>query len=226
MNESNHDIEGAAKGPPADTASQEAAEAESPPVARLKGQAAGDLRRQKELGIAALVAVAAFLVLVYFPSVATLSQMKERISSDARQLRTDRQRSQVLPEMRLTSERLERDLTGFKEFPGHAPLNELIAETTLLGTQLQLRDLRCEPGPEMVDGTLGVLPIRLTFEGNFENVYSFIQRCEQMPRPIRVQELHIRQKQAQQGNAAAPAGDVAVELRLNAYYQAGMAARP
>jgi Tfp pilus assembly protein PilO len=214
------------KGPPSEAPAPEAAEGENPAVARLKAQATGDLRRQRELGVAAIAAIGAFLLLVYFPSVATLSQMNERINTDARQLRTDRERSRVLPEMRLTAQRLERDLSGFKAFPDHAPLNELIAETTQLGTQLQLRDLRCEPGPETMEGTLGLLPIRLTFEGNFENVYSFIQRCEQMPRPVRVQELHIRQKQAQQGNTAAPAGDVSVELRLNAYFQAGIAPRP
>ena len=195
-------------------------DAEMAAVARLKQQAIVDLRRQKQLGIAAMAALGAFLVLVYFPSVTTLAQLKEQIVSDARQLQTDRERSRVLPEMRLTSARLERDLTGFKAFPTQAPLDELISETTQLGMQFQLRDLRCEPAPEIVDGPLGILPVRLTFEGNFENVYSFIRRCEQMPRPVRVQELRIKQKPAGAGNVVPPAGDVTVELRLNVYFEA------
>ncbi len=198
----------------------EVCDVDLPEVARLKDQAASDLRRQKQLAGAAVAAGLAFLMLVYFPSVATLSQLHKRIDNDARKLRTDRERSSLLPQMRVTSARLERDLASFKPFPAASPLNELIGHTSQLGQQLQLRDLRCEPRQEMFDGTLGILPVLLTFEGNFENVYSFIRRCEQMEQPLRVQELRIRQKPAAQANTAPPVGEVTVELLLHAFYEA------
>ncbi len=65
-----------------------------------------------------------------------------------------------------------------------------------------------------------MLPVRLVFEGNFENVYSFIRRCEQMAQPVRIQELHMKQKPAQQAGRAPAAGEVTVELLLNVYFQA------
>jgi Tfp pilus assembly protein PilO len=195
-------------------------DADIAPVARLKEQAARDLRRQKQLAIAVAGALGAFLLLVYFPSVATLAQLNEQLNSDARRLQDDQERSRVLPEMRMTAERLERDLAGFKPFPASAPLDALISETMQLGLQFQLRDLRWEPRPEVVEGPLGVLPVRLVFEGNFENVYSFIRRCEQMAQPVRIQELHMKQKPAQQAGSAPAAGEVTVELLLNVYFQA------
>ena len=192
-------------------------------VGHLKQQAVIDLRRQKQLAGAAFAAVVAFLALVYLPGVTTLARLHERLDLDGRQLRTDRERSSALPDMRLSSARLERDLEGLPDFPAQPPLDELMRETTQLGLQLHLRGLRYQPQDQVREGNLGVLPVRLTLEGNFENVYSFISRCEQMPWPVRVQELHVRQKPAQQGGTP-PAGDVTVEMKLNVYFQASLAA--
>lgn len=196
-----------------------ASDVDFPRVSDLKPRSARDLRLQKQLGAAAAVAVGAFLVLIYVPSATTLTSLHQQINADLRNLESDRARGRLLPELQSTAQRLEKELAGFKPLPAEHGLNELVRETSQLGVQLQLRAFRCEPYDAVVDGPLGTLPVRLTFEGNFQNVFSFVRRCEELERPVRVQEMKVRQKPAQSGALPEP-GEVTVEMVLHVFYAA------
>ncbi len=202
--------------PPAEPAP----EAEPASVARLKRRGTSDLRRQKHLAAAAIVGVVAFVAIFYLPSMSTLSTLHERIVTHAQQLQSDRERGRNLPALRETADRLERELAAFKPLPRGDGLNQLLQETGSLARQLRLRGFRSEPQQPTVNGPLGVLPVRLTFDGNFENAYSFIRRCEELSRPVRVLDLTVRQKPGEQGGAPRP-GEVSVEMVLNVFYDAG-----
>jgi Tfp pilus assembly protein PilO len=197
----------------------EAPEIEPPAVARLKQQAPRDRRSQKQLATVAVVFVAAFLLLVYLPSIKTLSQLHERLTSNALQLESNRERSRALPQLRATADRLERELKLFKQLPGERKVGEVINQATKIGLQLQLHSLRQEQRETVYEGGLGIVPVQMTFEGNFENVYSFLNRCEQLPDPVRVHELKIQPKAPAAGSAL-QSGEVSVTLVLNVYFKA------
>lgn len=197
-----------------------ALEQEAPLITSLKEQAPRDLRVQKQLAVVAVVFVAAFVLLVYLPSISTVSKLHERITSGAQQLESDLERGRSLPWLRTSAVRLENELSGLKPLPDRRDPDEVIHQANDFALQLHLRGFKYEKLDSVVDGPLGTMPLRLSFEGNFENVYSFIRRCEELPRPVLVQEMKIRQKPGTQGTPT-PAGEVVVEMVLNVYYKAG-----
>lgn len=197
----------------------EAPDDDAPSIASLKAQAPHDLRVQKQLAAVAVVFVAAFVLLVYLPSMSELSKLQERITSGAQELQSNRERGRTLPSLRASALRLESELASMKPLPDRREVDEVIRETNGFALQLQLRGFKYDKLDSVVEGPLGTAPLRLSFEGNFENVYSFIRRCEELPRPVRVREMKIMQKQGGQG-APTPVGEVNVEMVLNVYYEA------
>lgn len=200
--------------------SDEALDQEAPHITSLKQQAPRDLRVQKQLAVVAVVFVAAFVLLVYLPSMSTVSKLHERITSGSLQLESNLERGRSLPMLRTAAVRLENELSGLKPLPERPDPDEVIHQANDFALQLQLRGFKYEKLDSVVEGPLGTMPLRMSFEGNFENVYGFIRRCEELPRPVRVREMKIRQKPGTQGMPT-PSGEVLVEMVLNVYYRAG-----
>ena len=180
-------------------------------VAHLRRQSSRDIGRQRQLAVVAGLAIAAFLLLVYFPSTAALQSLRERIRSGLAQLEVDQERSRSLPQLRATSEQLERQLSAFKPIGTEAAVGEFIGRAAEMSTQLRLRDLSCQPANSTVSGSLVATPVLLTASGDFANVYAFLRQCEQMPQWTRVQKLRIRQ-QPKQGDRPLLPGEVHAEL--------------
>lgn len=204
----------------APTAGPAPAEASSPPETcqGLKQQAARDLRRQKQLGVAAGVAVVAFLFLVYLPSMATLADLHQQISSDAYQLRADSRRARKLPEVRSAADLLEHQLSQFRPVPSRPEPNSFMSDAADLATQLSLRSFKCKPLESSTAGLVGTTPVQLSFSGEFENVYTFLRRTEQLPRLMRIHDLKIKQRAGDRG-APVP-GFVDVEMTVHLFFLA------
>lgn len=204
---------------PAPSATLEMPEAETPLVARLKQQAPRDRRAQKQLSTVTVLFVATFALAVFFPSFRRLSDLHERIVAGAQQLQSNRERGKALPDLRARADSLQSQLASFKPLAAERDVPGIINDMVGFGTISQLREFNQQQQEPSLDASLGIWPIRMTFEGNFENVYSFLRRCEQMPTAVRINDISIKQKPGVPGAAAQP-GDVTVSMLLNVYYVA------
>lgn len=192
-------------------------EAEPELIARLKHQAPRDLRIQKQLAIIAVSFVAAFVLLVYLPSMRTLTRLHERLTAGTQMLESNLERGRALPQLRDAANRLEQELAPFKPLPAERALSDVTYEVRRVGAQLSLRGLNQLQQQHLLEDGLGIAPVKLTFEGNFENVYSFIRRCEELPHPVRISEMKIEQKPA---TATTPLqlGEVRVSMVLDVFF--------
>ena len=202
--------------PPA--ATNAAPEADFPAVARLRRRDVAAARLQRSLALAAGGAVVLFLLVVYLPSSTQLADLDRRINDDSDRLGSAAARAARLPQVTRAADALEASLAEFKPLPDDARLGEFIAHVTEVSGRLQLRDFNLDYREPVRDESLSRLPVRLSFGGDFANVFNFLRMVESLPRPLRVRELSVRRAAARGGAAAAP-GEVDVAVTVNLYYR-------
>ena len=187
-------------------------------VAKLKQQGPRDLRAQKHLAAVCAGFVLTFILAFYVPSARTVSELQEQILTGAQQLQSNRERGRALPELRARSDRLENELSAFRPLASEGDVPAIVNQTVSFGSISQLRAFVQQQMEPSIEGPVGVWPIRMSFEGNFENVFSFLRRCEQLPNPVRISEMTIRAKNATSSEPV-QAGDVVVNMVLNVYFR-------
>lgn len=164
---------------------------------RLIDQSRRDARMQKVLLGAALVAILAFVALVYLPSVRRLQMMHRKISDDAALLDAESRQANRLPGVRSAADRLEHHLGHFKPLPSQLEQSQFFRDVYTLTERLSLRELQLQPlGVADVGATGAAMAVRefqvkLHFRGDFVNVYNFLRQLEELPRLLRVREVVV-----------------------------------
>src|SRR5262249_26816133 len=90
-------------------------------------------------------------------------------------------------------------------------LSQVINDLTLAGTQSSLRQFNYKAGMPTRSELFCALPLVVTFEGDFLNVFNFLRSTEDMPRLTRVRNLSLKTKDSKTGKVQAT-------LALNVYF--------
>jgi Tfp pilus assembly protein PilO len=183
----------------------------------LQKQAEWCARVQWGLGMAVLVLVVGFYAAVYRPNRQRLDALNLQIDSSRQTLTGNRSRLQVLPEVNVAVAGMQSWLDQFdKTVPRLPEIGPFINDITEISHQAGLRKgWTVEPGVPTQSDSYREFPIALKFEGNFENVFSFLRQAELMKRLTRVKSLKVRSADA------GKSGQVQVELSMNIYFSEG-----
>ena len=186
----------------------------------LKSQAEWCARAQWVLGTVLLLLLCGFIALIYRPSNQRLQSLQQQIDDQRRNLTSNKTRVQILPDVLLAVNEMRNRLERFdKKLPKQPDLGPFINDITEVSHQTALRKVTVEPGvPARTDlpgGGYAEWPIALKFEGDFNSVFAFLRRAEEMQRLTRVKGLKVK------STDAGKSGQVQVELSMNIYFSEG-----
>jgi Tfp pilus assembly protein PilO len=142
-----------------------------------------------------------FLLLGYRPAVQRLSFLRSEIANRSQLLDENQTKARRLPMLAFDVERLRTKLEkNNKRLPKTAELGEFIRDLTQVSQQCAIRKLVHQPGTVRRLDLYGEIPVTMSFEGDFQNVFSFIRQMEDMQRLTRVRNLNIRCKDGKLGH--------------------------
>ncbi|MGA3065306.1 MAG: type 4a pilus biogenesis protein PilO [Tepidisphaeraceae bacterium] len=170
-----------------------------------------------QIGLLAVVlAVAAtFYFGCYRPEDARLRQLSFDIAGARRDLGMSSARAQGLPAVVADIAHLRAELADFKRLPRNLELGEFVTEITELSREANLQKLEYSlSGAPQPGEHYTVQPVTLKFEGDFLNVFTFLQRAEEMQRLTRVSSIAIHDSDSN-------SGDVQVDLSMDLYFSEG-----
>jgi type IV pilus assembly protein PilO len=169
------------------------------------------VRAQWSLAAIALALAGVFYFLHYRPQNQRQQSLASQIALKQRELQEGRTHTSVLPEVATEVERLRaRVERSKKSIPRQQDLPQFIRDVSQLGQQASLRKPAFKPGTPARADLVSELPIQMTFEGDFVNVYSFLRNLEEMPRLTRVRDMKLVGKDR--------AGQVKVTISMNIYF--------
>ncbi len=178
----------------------------------LQSQISWFTRAQWALAAAMMLLIGGFYFAGYRPQSARLNDLKGLIGRHEQELCSSQSQTSILPTVAADVERLKVKLEKFKSLPHQQELPQFIKDIAQLGQQANLRRFDMKPGMPAREGQFSQLPIQLTFEGDFVNVYSFLRHSEELQRLTRVRGMSIKSKDK--------LGQVKVQLSMNIYFAA------
>jgi Tfp pilus assembly protein PilO len=144
--------------------------------------------------------VLAFLVLYWRPGLKEQAALREQIDRRQSELDANRDVGARLAAVTANVERTKLRLDRFnRKLPRQEELGQFVKEITNLSQQASLRRLSNQPGDLRRRDVFSERPISLSFEGNFNDVFTFLRQAEEMQRLTRVRTLNVRSLDAQQG---------------------------
>lgn len=178
----------------------------------IQNQSAWCARAQKTTTIVMAVLVVGFVALAWWPSQRRQQRLRADVAAMSRKLEVNQAQAVSLPILARDVAQLEARLAKFnKKLPKTAELGEFIRDLTQAGQQYSIRKLVHQPGQVKRQELYSEIPITMNFEGDFNNVFTFVRQLEEMQRLIRVKALNVRLKDGKQGV-------VDVSLAVNIYY--------
>ena len=177
---------------------------------RLRQQMGWFKRVQLALAGLALVGAAAFYLLLYRPAVAQRAEMTQQMEQSRLRIDSNMRQTDNLSELAGEVRRLKDAIGQSRALPPDQELWQFVRNINQFGQKANLQKLKCEPAQQRLLPLYDELPISLRFEGNFVNVFGFLQQIEQLPRQIRATKLSLRSLDGK-------AGVVDVQLTLNIY---------
>jgi Tfp pilus assembly protein PilO len=175
---------------------------------RLRRQSAGFVFAQYFLGALILFALAGYYVMIYRPLMDENNELRMQL--------TDRQTPPPSQANATTAPSLElqtlRDrLAKLGSVPSEPRLDEFLTEVHGLSLRWGLRGLTMEEAAVRHRQGYVEQPISLAFQGDYQDVYSFLVRLENLSRLVRVVNLAIHSTDEKQGL-------VSVSMDVNIYY--------
>ncbi|HEY7088528.1 MAG TPA: type 4a pilus biogenesis protein PilO [Tepidisphaeraceae bacterium] len=178
----------------------------------LQNQIKWSCRAQWTLATAIALLLGGFFLLGYRPQTQRLGTLREQIAQNQRDLSADRDQTKILPRVQSEVEVLRARLARYKALPKQQELPQFLKDVFQLGQQASLKRFDLKPGVPVrdPDQRYNELPLRLTFDGDFVNVYSFLRHTEELQRLTRVRAMNVRGKDR--------GGLVKVDVTMNIYF--------
>jgi Tfp pilus assembly protein PilO len=178
----------------------------------VQSQIAWCARAQWTMTVAMAVIILAFFIFGYRPTSPRRNALRREIATKVGLLETNQGRAQGLTTLAIEVDRLRIKLERFnKQLPKTPGLGEFINDTAQVSNQFAIKNLMNQPGMLRRMDLYGEIPIVMSFQGDFSNVFSFIRRLEEMPRLTRVKSLSVKCKDGKPG-------EVDVNLAMNIYF--------
>lgn len=162
-----------------------------------------------------LLIAGVFATVGYLPTQRKLSALREEIGRRQVELDGRQNKAARLRELERRIEKQKKELGDFDEkLPRQQDLGQFIKDLTLMGQQSLLRRSEVKLGvPKRMD-LFSELPLELTFEGDFNNVFYFVRQTEEMKRLTRVRSMRVNTLDAKQGQ-------VQVRMAMSIYFLEG-----
>ena len=177
----------------------------------LKTQIAWCARAQWTMSLVMATLFLLFFVVGYRPANQRLLALRGQIAGSSKRLETNQSRAMNLPILAAEVAKLEARLQrNNKQLPRTLELGEFIGQMTLVSQQSNLRKLVHQPGAVRRLELYSEIPITMTFEGDFTNVFSFLRQMEEMQRLTRVKSLTVRSRDPKLGLV-----DVSLSMNIN-----------
>jgi Tfp pilus assembly protein PilO len=156
-----------------------------------------------------------FYVTVYRPETTRLTALSSRIGQSERELNTAQSQARIMQQVQDDINQLNARLKDFRKLPANpGDLGQFQIDISELARRDNVREPSVSwSGMPKRDEQLCQLPISLKFDGDFNNVFSFLCDMEKLSRLTRVQSMTMKSPAAD--------GTVQVELVMNLYYSEG-----
>src|SRR5438874_2174479 len=178
----------------------------------IQSQIAWCVRAQWTMTLVMVSLILVFLVFGFRPTSQRRNALRSEISTKVGLLETNQARAQGLTGLAFEVERLRLKLAANnKKLPKTPGQPDFINDTAEVSSQFGIRKVMQQPGLMRRLDLYNEIPIVMSFEGDFTNVFSFIRRLEEMPRLTRVKSLNIHSKDGR-------LGQVDVNLTMNIYF--------
>ncbi len=190
-------------------------------VERLHSQARRDAKIQKVLGGVALLAIVAFVALVYLPSSRRLQSLANDLSDGLREISDQEQRIAAMAGVSVAADELATNLATFRPVPERPMVEAQISEMNVLSRRLKLRDFNIArtPAAGPAAGAASgprAMPMRVMFVSDFAGAFEFLRAIEQSHQMVRVSELQMTPTTL--AETAGSGGGVRVELVLDLFH--------
>lgn len=180
-------------------------------MGKLQSQIRWCSRAQWSLAAVTLLLIAVFYFLSYRPQHQRQRELSLLIERQKRELREGKSHTSALPEVASEVERLRARLERSKKsIPKQQDLPQFIRDVSQLSQQASLKKPAFKPGTPARLDLVSELPIHMTFEGDFVNVYSFLRNLEEMPRLTRVRDMKLTSRDRN--------GQIKVQMSMNIYF--------
>jgi Tfp pilus assembly protein PilO len=178
----------------------------------VQSQIAWCVRAQWTMTLIMVSLIVCFFVFGYRPTNHRRVSLREEIGVKVGQLETNQARAQGLPGLAFEVERLRLKLAAVnKKLPKTPGLAEFINDTANVSNEYAIKKLMHQQGMMRRQDLYGEIPIVMSFEGDFTNVFGFVRRLEEMQRLARVKQMTVKAKDGK-------AGQVDVSLTMNIYF--------
>ena len=178
----------------------------------VQSQIAWCARAQWTMTLVMASLIVAFLLFGFIPGNRRQRELREQIADKGRELELNQGRASNLVTLAKDVERLQLKLERQnKVLPKTAELGEFIGALTPARQQFQIKKFVHQVGQIRRQELFGEIPITMTFEGEFLNVFGFLRQLEGMQRLTRVKNLTVRCKDPR-------TGQVDVSMAMNIYF--------
>jgi Tfp pilus assembly protein PilO len=178
----------------------------------IRSQSAWCARAQWTMTILMVSLIGAYAVLGWWPANRRLGALRAEIAARSQRIETNQARASSLPNLAIDVDRLRLKLERFnKQLPKTPGLEDFINDAAQFSNQYGIKRMMHQPGVTRRLELYGETPIVMSFEGEFNNVFTFVRQLEEMPRLTRVKTLNVRSKDGKLGL-------VDVNLVMNTYF--------
>ena len=178
----------------------------------LQSQIAWCARAQWTMSLIMVSLIAAFFCFAFIPGNRRQGELRAQLDDKARELESTQARASNLLTLAEDVKRLQGKLDKQnKKLPRTAELGEFIGNLTPARQQYQIKKFVHQVGQIRRTELFGEIPITMTFEGDFLNVFGFLRELEGMQRLTRVKTLSVRCKDPK-------TGQVDVSMAMNIYF--------
>jgi Tfp pilus assembly protein PilO len=184
-------------------------------MAGLKSQINLFTKIQYGMVVALITMTGLFYLGGYRPAVARLRELALNITDSRHELAANTAQAQDLPAVAADINRLRTQLADYKRLPKNLELGEFVTEITELSRQTNLQKLEysLDGGPRSGE-QYTEQAMTLKFEGDFRNVFAFLEKAEDMQRLTRVSSITLH-------DVDLLSGSIEVEMSMNLYFSEG-----
>ena len=177
----------------------------------LREQVAWCARAQWVMGGCALVLLVGFYLVGYAPASRRLADLDREIANTRDELNNTRGKANTLQLITKDVQKLKDKLENSKKLPSQNDLPQFITDVEKFSRKSTLRGYSSNVLKPIRNDTFWQMPIELRFEGDFNNVFTFLQQIEEQKRLTRVKKIEVKAKDRDPGQ-------VQVTLTMNIYY--------
>jgi Tfp pilus assembly protein PilO len=178
----------------------------------LQAQTARAKVRQKKLAIALAIVMGIGVVGVYLPMRQSIQQRREQLARTNAELQSNEDRASTLPKLIAGVNSLRRQVEQYKPLRGRSDIVRAMSDISSINTSTHLQFYKYDNEQEKKHPTCLEQPWKITFQADFVDAMSFLQKLESMDRLTRVRSLSVKRKDGGEN------GEVQVSIALSLFF--------